>query len=1726
MKTNRIFLSMIAGLVLSAPVISQAAPGNGTDLAIGKTASTNAAMVGDVLTFQLSVTNLGPASASSATVSDVLPSGLQYSSSTGSGTYNPTTGQWNFTPGAPGNISIMTITVQATNAGTWLNSATISSSFPADTNLLNNTASASVTVTNNNPPIVLTCSSNITVTATGANGATVFFTVTASGGCNPPPFVNAIPPSGSTFPIGTTTVNSTASDTCSNSTNCSFTVTVVAPPISLNCPSNITVTATGPSGATVFFTATASGGCNPPLFVNAIPPSGSTFPIGTTTVTSTASDICGTSTNCSFTVTVVEPPISLNCSSNITVTVTNQNGAVVFFTVTASGGCSPPPFVIANPLSGSTFPSGTTTVLATASDTCGGSTNCSFTVTVNSITNSQSNLQVTKTASTNSVAVGDYVSFYITVTNLGLTTSSNITVRDLLPPGFTFSASSTVCGSVYNPVTGLVTNTTLSAGGGCTLSILALATNAGTFTNTATITSASPPNTNANNSASAIVTVTLPLADLVVTKAVSTNAVGPFTNSVMAQTGQTIYFQLSIANNGPTNANNIVINDLLPPGLAFVSSQQFPYNPSTGVWTIGTLNTNNGIPFMYLTCLCTNVGMFTNTATVPVPGGLSDPNLSNNTASASVTVTLPPADLVLTKAVSTNPAGPYTNAITAFTGQTIYFQIRIQNAGPATPTNIVINDPLPPGLTYVASSSYPYNTNTGVWTIGTLVGNGTYFMYLDCVATNQGTFTNIATVPVPGGVSDPNLSNNTAKASVQVYQVYSISGYVRGCQSNGPAIPQTTVNLSGAASSSTLTDTNGFYVFSNVVAGGTYTLTPTQPGNVFSPASATVTLNANTNLPGFIGSIGQIRGKLSYGTNGAGVVGGLVKLTGAQTRTVMSDANGVYAFTNTPPGNYTVTPVATNAFIYTPTNAAVTISATNCVAQANFTSANRNVLLVALEVVQVIQDWSNSVPLIQSKKTFVRAHLQLPTNGPAVLIQGAKLYGAGQPGSPLTPYAPGRSPDLLVQTTNAAALRGMFNQSLNFELPPSWTAGSFPLQFVATNNVTVIPTNTVSANSSVQVSFIPSSIFQVKFFNMYWTNGAGARLRVDDATMGDLPQRLLSIYPVPSVRARFGVQAVPPSAMKANGTPDLYKVNDMLNAQWVFDWLFVGGSGNQIYYGTFAKAPGVSPLGTALGIPGNVASGFIPVPASQANFYSIDRHTHSHEIGHSMGRPHDVSAALFGTTVSGGKTLALGPPTCTRIVGPTNITYPLFQRVPQPAGPLKPALGPMASGNNALIYGLDTLTLSSAPTVNPVADPNVYFDFMSYCDVVPLDVWASTYTYNAFYNAVTNRFTTTPPPAGGGGPSRAWLFVRGVIDYATNTLQFLPFVKLNTTATNNPPSPPPGGYAVVTYDTLGNIVDVIPFTPDDYAVEEDDDPAGDFLIPVPVTTALRQVQIWDTVNNVLLANIIGSTNTPTVSGVSLASTNGGPFNGSGPLELSWFGSDADPNANLTYLVQYSPDNGASWQTLELDWPGQSSEIDTGNLDASTHAMIRVFASDGFNTSDPAYSSAFTISNHPPVLTVIAPQNGTMFIADQQIALEATADDLQDGPLDGSSVQWSSSRDGLLGYGAVLNLEAGALSEGVHVITVTATDAEGLSSSAQVTIQVLRQPPPALAIQLNGSQIQLSWSSSVTNYVLEGTTSLSSTNWTTMTNLPVAADITQTVTKNLSNTNWFFRLRMP
>jgi len=114
-----------------------------------------------------------------------------------------------------------------------------------------------------------------------------------------------------TFPVGTSTVTAIALNGGGFAT-CTFNVTVkdTQPPV-ITCPANISVfNDRGLCGATVSFTPTATDNC-PKVTVTSVPASGSFFPVGTTTVTSTATDSSGNKSTCSFTVKVTdnEPPV-------------------------------------------------------------------------------------------------------------------------------------------------------------------------------------------------------------------------------------------------------------------------------------------------------------------------------------------------------------------------------------------------------------------------------------------------------------------------------------------------------------------------------------------------------------------------------------------------------------------------------------------------------------------------------------------------------------------------------------------------------------------------------------------------------------------------------------------------------------------------------------------------------------------------------------------------------------------------------------------------------------------------------------------------------------------------------------------------------------------------------------------------------------------------------------------------------------------------------------------------------------------------------------------------------------------------------------------------------------------------------------------------------------------------------------------------------------------------
>ncbi len=253
------------------------------------------------------------------------------------------------------------------------------------------TSSFDVTVIDNENPEI-TCPGDMTVsTEEGLDYAVVEFNdATAIDNCEVSVEQTAGPVSGSQFPIGDTVVTFTATDAAGNSTECSFTVTVEDNEVpTLECPSNMTQDVdAGVCGAVVEFETPAGFDNSGDVTVIQTegPLSGEVFPVGTTTVTFTATDAAGNTATCSFTVTVNddEGP-QIDDMNDITVnTDAGICGAVVEFAAPgATDNCGVESVVLTDGLdSGSEFPVGETIITYTATDTAGNTATTSFTVTV------------------------------------------------------------------------------------------------------------------------------------------------------------------------------------------------------------------------------------------------------------------------------------------------------------------------------------------------------------------------------------------------------------------------------------------------------------------------------------------------------------------------------------------------------------------------------------------------------------------------------------------------------------------------------------------------------------------------------------------------------------------------------------------------------------------------------------------------------------------------------------------------------------------------------------------------------------------------------------------------------------------------------------------------------------------------------------------------------------------------------------------------------------------------------------------------------------------------------------------------------------------------------------------------------------------------------------------------------------------------------------------------
>ena len=283
------------------------------------------------------------------------------------------------------------ITLAQDPAGPYALGNTLVTLIVTDKGGLADTCQATVHVLDKTKPTIA-CPANIVKgNDAGLCGATVTFSVGATDFCTASPTIVSSPPSGSSFPIGLTTVKSIATDAAGNADTCFFNVTIndTQKP-AVTCPANIVKgNDAGVCGAVVTYDpATVIENCGTPTLVyrdasHQLWPSGSTFPVATTTVYAVAADAAGNKDSCSFTVTIndTQNPV-VTCPTNIVVTAPlNDTDKVVEFTPTVTDNC-PGVTYVATPASGSAFLLGITPVKVVATDAHGLKDSCQFTVEV------------------------------------------------------------------------------------------------------------------------------------------------------------------------------------------------------------------------------------------------------------------------------------------------------------------------------------------------------------------------------------------------------------------------------------------------------------------------------------------------------------------------------------------------------------------------------------------------------------------------------------------------------------------------------------------------------------------------------------------------------------------------------------------------------------------------------------------------------------------------------------------------------------------------------------------------------------------------------------------------------------------------------------------------------------------------------------------------------------------------------------------------------------------------------------------------------------------------------------------------------------------------------------------------------------------------------------------------------------------------------------------------
>jgi uncharacterized repeat protein (TIGR01451 family) len=224
----------------------------------------------------------------------------------------------------------------------------------------------------------------------------------------------------------------------------------------------------------------------------------------------------------------------------------------------------------------------------------------------------------------------------------------------------------------------------------------------------------------------ACTTVTVAEASLLLTKTADRNTV---------QTGETVNFNITVRNTGTATAENLVITDEIPMGLAD------PQGRSVVTFNVPSLAPGATESFQ-VPLQATQRGEFVNPASVRADNVVED---ENDQDTAQILVLIPGLEV------------EKTGTQEQFTGKRAQYEIAVENVGETQLRDVIVTDTLPMEYELLQSDGGNYDAENGTvtWTIPALASGDTRTYQLVVGNTTAGTFTNeVEAVDEDTGLSD------------------------------------------------------------------------------------------------------------------------------------------------------------------------------------------------------------------------------------------------------------------------------------------------------------------------------------------------------------------------------------------------------------------------------------------------------------------------------------------------------------------------------------------------------------------------------------------------------------------------------------------------------------------------------------------------------------------------------------------------------------------------------------------------------------------------------------------------------------------------------------------------------------------------------------------------------------------------------------------------------------